>query len=114
MAKTIHRLQSLIRAQAVMTGLKHHSRESRNKNAGLSVFSQKSFVIIFSAAMFLYFFWANIHILFTHKNRYIYKKCASFLENCVETREHLQHMFFIILAFPVRVRCKSFMAHALV
>ncbi|KAJ4749638.1 IQ-domain 14 [Rhynchospora pubera] len=43
MARTIYRLQSLVRAQAFMIGSKHHRRESRNHNADLSVFSHKSF-----------------------------------------------------------------------
>ncbi|KAJ3704059.1 hypothetical protein LUZ61_007764 [Rhynchospora tenuis] len=43
MAQTIYRLQSLIRAQAFMTGSKHHRRECGNHNSRPSVFSHKPF-----------------------------------------------------------------------
>lgn len=65
MAQTIYRLQSVVRAQAVMAGLKHHGRQSRYENAGLSVFSHhKSFVIIFCTAIYISnFFFLILHII---------------------------------------------------
>jgi hypothetical protein len=84
MAQTIHQLQSVIRAQAVMTGLKHRSRQSRNRNDGNSVFSHNSFVIIFSNAMFLIFLFANTaHVIQIYASC-LYKKWSIFQEKCTE------------------------------